>query len=669
MRWAAPAALSLGGLACAWGATPVEIAQKFELALRTRQSGQPALAAAQFRALRTPSPDDDWLSGYSLLMEGMARIAARDTSGALRAWDSLDRTGSSRPEAKLGRQHLLELRLSRGGDGTAEWVDSLLPRELTVSARTRVLLDMLQRISRRGDRQQSLRLFGQMLSLRPNASQVRQALAVLERGNAIQDPATLQTLARWHFDQEDYAACLRRLASMPRLGRTPKALELQGRAQLKLGLNRDAELSFRGVGPQEEGLLWLARALQAQGRDSAARAAQDEFARLRPATTKGQEIFWSRGLDAETKGRCDEAAPFYRKVSEARGMRSDWARVRIGYCWYKAGEWDKAARLLAEETRGEASAAEAAAWFQARSLEKLGKPDEAKSVLVRLSQERPWSFHGHLARRAVGVSDQAFRDSLKALPETLTEAQGQSFDFQRADTCVLLRARLAESAGLGWLSRQELSTLDERVQRSTAGRIRLSLWLESEGLAKPAQLRWRKLVADMPSSRLAKASKGLLLRMFPMPWKAEAARACAGSPLIDPAFVHAVMRQESGFDPGIRSPVGAVGLLQLMPSTGREMARRQGISGFETSQLTDPLLNLKLGVAYLRDISRAWGNRPALVLANYNAGPLPCQDWKKAFDRLPLEEAAEEITFWETRGYVKKVLGNWWTYQALWGPD
>lgn len=669
MRWAAPAALSLWGLSCAWSATPAEIAQKFELALRARQSGQAALAAAQFRALRTPSPDDDWLSGYSLLLEGMASLSARDTASALRTWDSLDRTGGSRPEAKLGRQHLLELRLARGGDGTAGWVDSLLPRELTVSARTRVLLDMLQRVSRRGDRQQSLRLFGQMLSLRPGSAQVRQALAVLERGNAIQDPATLQALARWHFDQEDYAACIRRLAAMPRLGRTSKALELQGRAQLKLGFNRDAEQSFRAVGNQEEGLLWLARALTAQGRDSAARAAQDEYARLRPATAKGQEIFWTRGLDAEAKGNCEEASSFYRKVSEARGMRSEWARVRIGYCWYKAGAWDKAAQLLAEETRGEASSSEAAFWFQARSLEKSGKPEEARSVLRRLAQERPWSFHGHLARRSLGGSDKAFRDSLRALPETLTEAQGQSFDFLRADTCTLLRARLAEAAGLGWLSRQELSTLDDRVQRSFPGRIRLNLWLEAEGLGKATQTRWRKLVADMPSARLAKASKGLLLRMFPMPWKAEATRACAGSPLIDPAFVHAVMRQESGFDPGIRSPAGAVGLLQLMPSTGREMARRQGIVGFETSQLTDPLLNIRLGVAYLRDISRAWGNRPALVLANYNAGPLPCQDWKKAFDRLPLEEAAEEITFWETRGYVKKVLGNWWTYQALWGSD
>lgn len=665
---AAPAALLLWG-AASMAAAPQELASRFDAALRLRQSGRFPEAARQFHTLCVAGPEAEWLSGYAQLLEGMSWLSARDTAAALLAWQTLDRNGGARPEARLGRQHLLDLKLARGSTDASGWVDSLLPKDMTHSGKSRLYLEKLERLCRRGERAQALRLFGQLLTLRPSPEQMRRATAALERGTAIQDPAVLQAMARWHFDQEDYATCLRRLDAMPRLGRTPAVHELKGRAQLKLGRNREAEASFRMAGVREDGLLWLARALQAQGKDSAARAVQDQYAQQHPSSPKGQEIFWSRGLEAEGKGRCDEASAHYGKVADARGARSDWARVRNGYCWYKAGEWTKAAQILSEEKRGESSAAEAAAWFQARALERGGKPEEAKPVLARLWQEHPWSFHGHLARRALGITDRALRDSLAALPAALTEAQGQDFEFARTDTFAILKARLAETAGLNWLSRQELSNLEERVRRSIPGRTRLCLWLEAEGLTRPAQIGWRKLTADMPWSRLSKASKGLLQRMFPMPWKNEAARACAGSALIDPAFVHAVMRQESGFDPGIRSPAGAVGLLQLMPSTGREMARRQGLQGFETSQLTDPLINLRLGVAYLRDITRAWGGRPALVLANYNAGPLPCQDWKKAFDRLPLDEAAEEITYWETRGYVKKVMGNWWTYQALWGGD
>jgi hypothetical protein len=636
--------------------------------LRLRQSGQPAAAALQFRALRSNNPDGQWLSGYSRLLEGMSWLSARDTAAALRAWDTLDRMGGSAPEAKLARQNIVEAKLSRRHTGFGlEWIDSVDAKDLTQSARVRIALEKLEHMARRGERAQALRQFGQFLSMRPKSDQMRRAVDALERGTAIQDPTTLLAMARWHFDQDEYAACLHRLHAIPRLGITPDVNELKGRALLKLGKNAQAEAAFREVGQHEEGLLWLARALVAQGKDSLARLAQDQYAQLKPASAKGQEIYWSRGFEAEGKGRCDEASLYYQKVAQARGNRSDWARVRNGYCWYKTGDWDKAARLLAQESKGDASAAEAAAWFQARSLERLGKTAESKTVLAQLWQERPWSFHGHLARRALGITDQQLRDSLAAFPSTVSEAQGLSFPFTRSDSLTLLRARLAERADLGWLSRQELSALDDRVQSSSTGKLLLCIWLEGEGFTRPAEIRWRKYTASLPWSKLSRASRGLLYRMFPMPWKNEATRACAGSTLIDPAFVHAVMRQESGFDPAIRSPAGAVGLLQLMPSTGREMARRQGLSGFDVSQLTNPHLNLRLGVAYMRDISRAWGNRPALVLANYNAGPLPCQDWKKAFDRLPLEEAAEEITFWETRGYVKKVMGNWWTYQALWG--
>jgi soluble lytic murein transglycosylase-like protein len=642
-----------------------EIAKRFDAALAARKSGQPLQAANLFHSLRTER-DGDWTASYSFLWEGLCRIAARDTAGALRLWDTLDRRGGARPEAQLARQYILETRFSRGESG-GEWVDSLLPRDLTRTARIQALLGSIEQASRRGERVRANLAFGQFLALNPPPDSMRRAVAAMERGTAIQDPATLFSLARWHFGQDDMSACLRRLDAISRASTTPAMYELRGRALLRQGRSRDAEDAFRREGARDEGQLWLARALQAQGKDAAVRDVQDDYARLHPASAKGQEIFWTRGLEAEQKGRWDEAVAFYRRVSEARGARSDWARERIGYCWYKAGQWDKAAQLLGESARGEGGYAEAAAWFQGRALARAGKEAESRAVLTRLYREHPWTFHGHLARRALGVADPAFRDSLARLPEALPSLGGPGVSFGREDSARLFRARMADHAGFSWLSRQELSALDERTARSPAARQRLCLMLEEQGLSTAAQVRWRKLAADLPAPVFSHAPKGLLKRVFPMPWKAYAEASCAGSSLITPSFVHAVMRQESGFDPAARSPVGALGLLQLMPSTGRAMARRAGMAHFDASRLIDPQVSLRLGVAYLRDIARAWGGRPALVLANYNAGPLPCQDWKGAFDRLPLDEAVEEISFWETRDYVKRVMGNWWTYQALWG--
>jgi soluble lytic murein transglycosylase len=106
-------------------------------------------------------------------------------------------------------------------------------------------------------------------------------------------------------------------------------------------------------------------------------------------------------------------------------------------------------------------------------------------------------------------------------------------------------------------------------------------------------------------------------------------------------------------------------LLQLIPSTGKAMAGKVGMKGYSADRLSDPKVNLKLGIAYLQDLARVWKGRLPLVLANYNAGPAATLRWSPAFDTLPIARAVEEITYWETRDYVKKCMGNVWTYRLL----
>jgi soluble lytic murein transglycosylase len=121
----------------------------------------------------------------------------------------------------------------------------------------------------------------------------------------------------------------------------------------------------------------------------------------------------------------------------------------------------------------------------------------------------------------------------------------------------------------------------------------------------------------------------------------------------------AVARQESRFSPTVRSPVGAVGLLQLMPDTARELAGGP-ISG---EDLEEPRQNAALGARYLRQLLDRWRGNPFLVAASYNAGPGAAASWiDPRLDSLP-ELWVEAIPYPETRLYVKKVLGNLWTYQ------
>jgi soluble lytic murein transglycosylase len=151
-------------------------------------------------------------------------------------------------------------------------------------------------------------------------------------------------------------------------------------------------------------------------------------------------------------------------------------------------------------------------------------------------------------------------------------------------------------------------------------------------------------------------------------------QAAAGAGL-DPALLQAVARQESRFTAGVESPVGAVGLMQLMPSTARELAGWP----LEGSSLKDPALNSRLGARYLRQLLEQWQGNPVLAVASYNAGPGAVGHWLKtglgsdspkpagatiSLERDP-ELWIEAIPYPETRLYTKKVLGNLWSYQRL----
>ena len=135
---------------------------------------------------------------------------------------------------------------------------------------------------------------------------------------------------------------------------------------------------------------------------------------------------------------------------------------------------------------------------------------------------------------------------------------------------------------------------------------------------------------------------------------------------VDQELLWAVARQESRFSPGVSSPVGAVGLLQLMPDTAAELAGRR----VSTEELQSPALNAHLGARYLQRLQQLWPNQPFLTVASYNAGPGAVASWLNPALPDPKQEPelwSEAIPYPETRLYVKKVLGNRWSYQLLAG--
>lgn len=134
---------------------------------------------------------------------------------------------------------------------------------------------------------------------------------------------------------------------------------------------------------------------------------------------------------------------------------------------------------------------------------------------------------------------------------------------------------------------------------------------------------------------------------------------------VPPTFVWSVMRGESGFREDIHSPAGAMGLMQLIPPTGKKVAENLKVDGFKREMLLDPDTNIMFGTWYLKRLNKTMAANIPLVVASYNAGPHRVQGWVKQFGKLDMDEFIEHIPYLETRNYVKKILRNYSVYQTL----
>jgi soluble lytic murein transglycosylase len=152
--------------------------------------------------------------------------------------------------------------------------------------------------------------------------------------------------------------------------------------------------------------------------------------------------------------------------------------------------------------------------------------------------------------------------------------------------------------------------------------------------------------------------------LFPEPYW-ETIKAEAAKNHLDPYLVAAQIRQESEFNPAAVSRANACGLLQLLPSVGKTMARQEGMSNFQSFQLFDPVTNIRLGTRYLRQTLDKFGGVTEYALAAYDAGDSRVEEWQAAGPYQGIDEFVESIPFTETRGYVEGILRNMETYKAI----
>jgi soluble lytic murein transglycosylase len=230
-------------------------------------------------------------------------------------------------------------------------------------------------------------------------------------------------------------------------------------------------------------------------------------------------------------------------------------------------------------------------------------------------------------------------------------------------TMGLERLDVLTDAGLHRGALDEIDRLRDRAQPDRAVRLRLAEALIERGRTiQGINLGWAILADDQTwDQRLVRVT-------YPFPYE-ELVRREAAEWGIDVYVMAAIIRQESAFKVDIVSRAGAIGLMQVMPPTGAQLARAHGPEGFTDDALTKAEVNLHLGAAFFVDMSRRYENDLPLVLSAYNAGPTRATRWRSYPEAADPLRFTERIPFVETRGYVKSVRRNVGLYRVLYGQD
>jgi soluble lytic murein transglycosylase len=340
------------------------------------------------------------------------------------------------------------------------------------------------------------------------------------------------------------------------------------------------------------------------------------------------------------------------------------AHWRAGWLSYRQGRYADASRLFDEQIRLYPGAAEtvAAIYWRGRLYETQDhKPAEAAANYRTIVRAYQHYFYAQMARErlaALGNAQPVAQPQLDRLQAPSVPSLEASFP---ADSPHLAKARLLANAGLNDYIAREIAADPDSSSWSALAEAQIYASYDEPFRAM------RVLKRALPYATTA-SIKSIPLAywriLFPEPWW-ETIQAESANNNLDPYLVVSLIRQESEFNPSAISPANAYGLMQLLPSSGKALAREEGISHFQTFHLLDPATNIRLGTRYLRKTLDKFGGVTEYALAAYDAGDERVADWQAAGPYSGIDEFVESIPFTETREYVEAILRNEETYKAI----
>jgi soluble lytic murein transglycosylase len=299
--------------------------------------------------------------------------------------------------------------------------------------------------------------------------------------------------------------------------------------------------------------------------------------------------------------------------------------------------WPHVAQALAGLTLEEQQQPQWQYWL-ARALIETGDAPQGQSIYNRLSEDR--SFYGFMAADAV-MKPYSLIDKPVLLADNALATLTQKADFKVVQELAFLN-RDAEAKRQWWFAVNKLSKEQQMIAAKLAQQWQ---WDQVAIMTLVKTDYWDDLALRFPVTYLSQVQSN------------------AGRQELDPAIIFGLMRQESMLDQNAMSAVGARGLMQIMPETGQQIARKLNEPWQAENSLFNPDVNIKYGAFYYKQLLTRFDGHFALAMAAYNAGPNRVSKWLPNDKSVPADIWIETIPYKETRKYVTSVLSYAIIYQ------
>lgn len=366
----------------------------------------------------------------------------------------------------------------------------------------------------------------------------------------------------------------------------------------------------------------------------------------------------------------DHAIDSYRELQQRfpNGARASYAHWKVAWLSLRQGRNDEAKQEFEQQIALYPASNEipAALYWRARLAEEDNEPAKAGAYYVKLSQRFRNFYYAELARQRIKVLRPASDPIQYALLDRIPPLDSAKVATVEppADDLHVQKARLLENGGLVDFAVRELQAAPAESEGNWSLAETARLYQDSGRYDRAIEV-MKHGVPNYFAVDVPELPRPYWEALFPKAYWGDLKRFSTQNEL-DPYLVASLIRQESEFNPNALSRANAVGLMQLLPVTGRKVAKEVKMHHFTPSQLYTPTVNLQLGTRYFKSMVDKFGSFE-YALAAYNAGSDRVEDWLSQGKYRDPQEFVESIPFTETREYVQAILRNANVYKQLYG--